>query len=64
MLKKLEQCCDPTTDVHVMLQNFMCLSQDKGKSTTAFITRLEGAVHRIRTKHPHELTKEATKKIP
>ena len=53
----MEQRCDPIVDVHVMLKEFNNMTQGSKESAAAYITRLEAALHRIRTKHPEELGK-------
>ena len=51
----MEQRCNPTVDVHVMLKEFNNMMQGSKESAAAYITRLEDALHRIRTKHPEEI---------
>ena len=55
ILKCMEQRCDPTVDVHVMLKEFNNMMQGNKESVAAYITRLEAALHQIGTKHPDEI---------
>ena len=55
ILKHMEQRCDPTVDVHVMLKEFNNMMQGNKESAAAYIMRLEAALHRICTKHPDEI---------
>ena len=55
ILKHMEQRCNPTVDVHVMLKEFNNMMQGSKESAAAYITRLEAALHRICTKHPEEI---------
>ena len=55
ILKCMEQWCDPTVDVHVMLKEFNNMTQGSKESAAAYITRLEAALYRIRIKHPEEI---------
>ena len=55
ILKCMEQRCDPTVDVHVMLKEFNNMMQGNKESAAAYIMRLEAALHRIHTKHPDEI---------
>ena len=55
ILRCMEQRCDPTVDVHVMLKEFNNMTQGSKESAAAYITRMEAALHRIRTKHPDEI---------
>ena len=55
ILRHMEQRCDPTVDVHVMLKEFNNMTQGSKESAAAYITRLEAALHRICTKHPDEI---------
>ena len=43
----MEQRCDPTVDVHVMLKDFNNMTQGSKESAEAYITRMEAALHRI-----------------
>ena len=47
ILSCMEQRCNPTVDVHVMLKEFNNMTQDSKESAAAYITRLEAALHRI-----------------
>ena len=55
ILKHMEQRCNPTVDVHVMLKEFNNMMQGSKESAAAYIMRLEAALHRIHTKHPEEI---------
>ena len=55
ILRHMEQRCDPTVDVHVMLKEFNNMTQGSKESAAAYITRLEATLHRIHTKHPDEI---------
>ena len=55
ILRCIEQRCNPTVDVHVMLKEFNNMTQGSKESAAAYITRLEAALHRIHTKHPNEI---------
>ena len=55
ILRQMEQRCDPTLDVHVMLKEFNNMTQGSKESAAAYITRLEAALHRMCTKHPNEI---------
>ena len=55
ILRYMEQRCNPTVDAHVMLKEFNHMTQGSKESAAAYITRLEAALHRIRTKHPNEI---------
>ena len=45
ILKHMEQRCDPTVDVHVMLKEFNNMMQGNKESAAAYIMRLEAALH-------------------
>ena len=51
----MEQRCNPTVDVHVMLKEFNNMTQGSKEGAAAYIARLEAAFHRICTKHPDEI---------
>ena len=51
----MEQRCDPTVDMHVMLKDFNNMTQGSKESAAAYITRKEAALHRIQMKHPYEI---------
>ena len=55
ILRHMEQRCNPTVDAHVMLKEFNNMTQGSKESATAYITRLEAALHQICTKHPDEI---------
>ena len=55
ILRCMEQRCNPTVDVHLMLKEFNNMTQGSKESAAAYITRLEAAMHRIQTKHPNEI---------
>ena len=55
ILRHMEQRCNPTVDVHVMLKEFNNMTLSSKESATAYITQLEAALHRICTKHPDEI---------
>ena len=55
ILRHMEQRCNPTVDAHVMLKEFNNMTQGSKESAAAYITRLEAALHRIRTKHPDNI---------
>ena len=45
ILRCMEQRCNPTVDVHVMLKEFNNMTQGSKESAAAYITRLEAALH-------------------
>ena len=55
ILRCMEQRCDPTVDVHVVLKEFNNMTQGSKESAAAYITRMEAALHRILTKHPNDI---------
>ena len=55
ILRHMEQRCNPTVDVHVMLKEFNNMTQSGRESAAAYMTRLEAALHQICMKHPHEI---------
>ena len=55
ILRHMEQRCNPTVDVHVMLKEFNNMTQGSKESAAAYITRKEAALHRIQSKHPNEI---------
>ena len=55
ILRHMEQRCNPTVDVHVMLKEFNNMTQGSKENPAAYITQPEAALHRICTKHPNEI---------
>ena len=55
ILRCMEQRCNPTVDVHVMLKEFNNMTQGSKESAAAYITRIEAALHQICMKHPEEI---------
>ena len=47
ILRHMEQRCNPTVDVHVMLKDFNNMTQGSKESAAAYITRMEAALHGI-----------------
>ena len=55
ILRHMEQRCDPTVDVYVMLKEFNNMTQGSKESAAAYITQPEASLHIIYTKHPNEI---------
>ena len=56
IIKRMEQRCDPTVDIHCMIRDFNNMKQGSRETAAAFVTKLEGMMHRIRSKYPQEYT--------
>ena len=63
IIKRMEQRCDPTVDVHCMIRDFNNLKQGNRESAAAFITKLEGAMHKIQSKYPREYTEHRAAEV-
>ena len=63
IIKRMEQHCDPTVDVQCMIHDFNNLKQGSRESAAAFITKLEGTMHKIQSKYPREYTEHRAAEV-